>query len=636
LDFSAPLCVQYINTELPLCTQVQFDAEVVELWGSFDKYAAPVPLTRNEEGGFWVNLSLPAGNHLIRFLVDGEWEVDTTQDITCSGGNEYNMLVVQDSDPVASASAAVKSVTGSPQKGRKSLDIEAIRAEVVQRERDWRRAWELHTLRDHHLREQAKLKLQTQFKDDREKCLAKIRTYAKESKELRSQAMVLESKLDKASTESQLVTSAYERLKGSHDVQLRYLEEEANKHKTKVHVLEDDLTAAKSSQRAAAAALEAKEAQWRFKEVDAEARALADAHALQQQLANATQSTIDLREQVGALTDARTAAASATQQVEREVVSSREEQRTIREELLKERTNATELRSELSALTVTMNSMENRLTKELTAGKDENIARLGEDLEASRAALISSRAVEVTVRQELTVLRDQLVAEGLAARTEVSQLKARAEEAEVRRLSEATVRGELEAKAVELQRTVGEVRAAVATAEAATRAKDTELAEMQARMVTVGSSGEERERELAEAAIQLRAQVVEAEEARAQEHRTLLESQSANDASLSSLEQAHNQHTLDAATWERERVELRREINDSSATHSRLQGTVLNMQDTCQQLRATLEGMRADQLASLTAYSSILLETQAAAAAHCSKYDGKLEEAQRKYVPVAS
>jgi hypothetical protein len=567
--------------------EVAFDAEVVELWGSFDHFAAPVPLAKLPEdkgGGFWVNLMLPAGKHLIRFFVDGEWEVDTTQAITCSGGNEYNTLAVQDTEVVAVTPVAITS-RGSPEKvrARKSLDIEAIRAEVVQRERDWRRAWELHTLRDHHLREQAKLKLQTQFKDDREKCLAKIRTYAKESKELRSQAMVLESKLEKATTESTLVSSSYERLKGSHDVQLRYLEDEANKHKAKAQALEDDLTGAKGSQRASAQALESKEAAWRSKETEAQRETEAATRALQQQLMTATKGSAELREQVGVLTEARDAATTAQQLVQREVVAAREEQRGTREELLKERAAATEVQQELSALTVTMNNMESRLTKELTAGKDENIAQLGVDLETSRAAVASSKAAEVASKQELATLKEQLAAEGAAARTEAARLQALAEEAEAGQKHEATVRAEAEAKVGELERTVGEVRTAAAEAElSAARAKDSELAEVQGRLTAATAGGEDRERELSETVDRLRAQATEAEEARAKEHRTLLDLQSVQDTSVSELEQARNSHALDTATWERERVELRREINDSGLKSGSLQGTVLTMQDNCQ------------------------------------------------------
>jgi kinesin family protein C2/C3 len=48
-------------------------------------------------------------------------------------------------------------------------------------------------------------------------------------------------------------------------------------------------------------------------------------------------------------------------------------------------------------------------------------------------------------------------------------------------------------------------------------------------------------------------------------------------------------------------------------------------------LRVALEGLRADQLACLTNYSSSLREAQTAAAAACGQFDGKLEEAQIKY-----
>jgi hypothetical protein len=454
---------------------------------------------------------------------------------------------------------------------------------VVQRERDWRRAWELHTLRDHHLREQAKLKLQTQFKDDREKCLAKIRTYAKESKELRSQAMVLESKLEKATTESTLVSSSYERLKGSHDVQLRYLEDEANKHKAKAQALEDDLTGAKGSQRASAQALESKESAWRLKETEAQRENEAATQTLQQQLTTATKGSAELREQVGVLTEARDAATTAQQLVQREVVAAREEQRGTREELLKERAAATEVQQELSALTVTMKNMESRLTKELTAGKDENIAQLVVDLETSRAAVASSKAAEMASKQELATLKEQLAAEGAVARTEAAQLQALAKQAEAGRKHEATVRAEAEAKVGELERTVGEVRTVAAAAEAAAaRTKDSELAEVQGRLTAATAGGEDRERELSETVDRLRAQATEAEEARAKEHRTLLDLQSVQDTSVSELEQARNSHALDTATWERERVELRREINDSGLKSGSLQGTVLTMQDNCQ------------------------------------------------------
>lgn len=47
---------------------------------------------------FTTTISVPPGRYLIRYLVDGDWAIDTDKEVVRSLGNEYNNLIVEDPD----------------------------------------------------------------------------------------------------------------------------------------------------------------------------------------------------------------------------------------------------------------------------------------------------------------------------------------------------------------------------------------------------------------------------------------------------------------------------------------------------------------------------------------------------------
>lgn len=78
------------------------DAENVSVYCSYDNFRIPVALEQKiiktkkgkDKKIFRGMLQLPAGTHLLRYQVDGEWHCDDKRDIIYSRGFEYNSLIV--------------------------------------------------------------------------------------------------------------------------------------------------------------------------------------------------------------------------------------------------------------------------------------------------------------------------------------------------------------------------------------------------------------------------------------------------------------------------------------------------------------------------------------------------------------
>lgn len=68
----------------------------VSVAGSFNGWI-PQPLTQNGSGSFECNIGLPAGFHLLKFVVDGKWEYDPNRPyVQDQNGNINNFLVCED------------------------------------------------------------------------------------------------------------------------------------------------------------------------------------------------------------------------------------------------------------------------------------------------------------------------------------------------------------------------------------------------------------------------------------------------------------------------------------------------------------------------------------------------------------
>lgn len=265
-------------------------AKSVSVEGSWDQYNKKWALQQTlygEEGTiFMLEMVLKPGKYLVRFLVNDEYQVDSSLTRNWINGNEYNVISVgtqNDGSPTETDDVIpgqTKKVSTQPQEGVKHFnhnpegvshsisapcsprsnrrrlgrssvpttpplhrrnrrkkkkkssngpDIDAIREEVVKREQEWREAWILQERRHHHIREHEKQKLRAQFKEQRAKWLSKIQEFHKGSKDLNNQVEGLKTKLETCENGRQLAESSWNKRKNQYTNEIKFFKEQAEK-----------------------------------------------------------------------------------------------------------------------------------------------------------------------------------------------------------------------------------------------------------------------------------------------------------------------------------------------------------------------------------------------------------------------
>jgi hypothetical protein len=79
---------------------------------------------------------------------------------------------------------------------------------VVKREQEWREAWILHELRNHHQRETEKGAMREQWKVERQRWVDKLKEYSEASKDLRLKNLQLQSLADDSDAKYSLSQSS--------------------------------------------------------------------------------------------------------------------------------------------------------------------------------------------------------------------------------------------------------------------------------------------------------------------------------------------------------------------------------------------------------------------------------------------
>jgi kinesin family member C2/C3 len=669
---------KYTNVD-PVEVEIEWDSygDTVEVYTSFDDFQTPTALEpeidENETVVRHVGvLKLPPGRYLIRFYVDEDWQVDGTQEVVCSLGNEYNSLVVDDPNALdaededddkdddedefadlddqlpesfisgtsglfnSSVDASTGMVTITPEAGKddsyqvkqgdevlsieekkKIIDagnvevvhgrhqsvvwdvhkrqfvvstedaeseagdaieevdlskltpeereahkrekirerrrrkkkrqrqrrkkqaaraaaigagraraesqseISSIKDELVKREREWREAWVLHNMKMQESREREKEAIRTQWAEERETWIIKIKQHANESNELRVRLNEVRRQLDEAQSGAQLNESASRRLQDQVASETKTLRDQIDQYKADNTQLKTELNTVREQHDAALKGSDSEKASQRAELTaarDAESKVKSELEVVRSELSNA-QGELE------------------------QVKAARDTDRTEFEAKIEDMKKDAELAASQSqqAAADTASSIEAKLNarvEELNAKidqKDKQLAEVRGQLEAANKATADAK-------HQTSIKQSELDAASKALEDARAQLAE--SQAQIDKLSERADQLTLERKAADQQ-------------------------------------AEKRVAELQGAVEDLRSQVSD--------------KQKAADEALNAAEKAQTDLRNKEADFEREREELQRKLASVNDTRAALASRVTTLNDTTKALRANLSQLREQQ-----------------------------------------